>query len=236
MPEITGSLAYGGSWRLTPDVLELVTADGKAARIFAVRDIRAVTRNSYSVRLVFGGGDFAEIETASTDEAQRLERGVLMVIPQGAPSSPPITRGVAPEPQKSGSGSVLGWLFVIAAALVVLVMVTDSSRKGTNPQTSAAPAGPTIGEQGVLRSKDGTPLPVSSTKEVDDRFSKAAAANDTTAIRNMILNDQIFMVESGTTVLVIDSGGALASLRQIRILSGTHNAKSGWVPFEWVQK
>ena len=47
------------------------------------------------------------------------------------------------------------------------------------------------------------------------------------------LDDKIFFVKTGTKVLVIDRE---TFSRQVRILEGENIGRSGWVPFEFIQR
>lgn len=84
----------------------------------------------------------------------------------------------------------------------------------------------------TIQLKDGSAVPLAITKAVDDRFSKLAAAGDEDGINQLILNDLVFLVPSGTEVLLID-GGLFRS--EVRIKEGKHKGRSGWIPSEWLK-
>ena len=98
----------------------------------------------------------------------------------------------------------------------------------TTDNTSAI----SIGQNGILTRDSGTASPVSTTKDVMDKFFKAYRIKDTYETGALLLSRQVFLVNHGTKVLVIDKGQYML---KIRILEGEHIGKAGWVPHEYVR-
>jgi len=77
------------------------------------------------------------------------------------------------------------------------------------------------------------PVAVAQTKADFDEFTKLAVANDEIGGNQMINSGRVFVVEAGTSVKVIETG--LLAYR-IRVTSGSHAGKDGWVIREAVGK
>jgi hypothetical protein len=113
--------------------------------------------------------------------------------------------------------------------LILLAMVLALFLVGcTNDNTSAI----SVGQNGILTRGSGTTSPVSTTKDIMDKFFKAYRINDTYEIGALVSSGQVFLVNHGTKVLVIDSGQYVL---KVRILEGEHRGKAGWVPHEYVR-
>lgn len=147
---LTGALDYGGNWRLTGDLLELFGADGKPTRIFALRDVRAVIRESARLRLVLAAGDFAEVECGSMADAVNLEDGLNLRLSETGPRSSTSSGGTRPTAAPEQGGWTVGKLLatiIISAVSVFLVMAwignqmaTQSLTPGITSPTSQGPA------------------------------------------------------------------------------------------------
>lgn len=117
-------------------------------------------------------------------------------------------------------------LFLLAMAIGLIAVGCGESKEKS--ETSAI----AIGQNGILTRNSGTASPVSTTKDIMDKFFKAYRINDKYGTGELLLSGQVFLVNHGTKVLVIDS--SLYTLK-IRILEGEHIGKAGWVPYEYVR-
>ncbi len=106
----------------------------------------------------------------------------------------------------------------------------DEPRSSSSRQTTAVHL--TVGEEGVLRMAYDGPIPVCATKAVYDRFTTFTVANDLIGIQQLITTDNIWMIERGTHVLVIDMGWT--GWLEVRLLDGSRAGYSGFVDYESV--
>ena len=67
--------------------------------------------------------------------------------------------------------------------------------------------------------------------EAWDAMIDAQVANDTIGLRSLLLSGDVFLLDEGTRVLVLDQG--FFSTR-VRALEGDNMGKAGWVQFELV--
>jgi zinc-ribbon domain len=94
------------------------------------------------------------------------------------------------------------------------------------------PARPFTGQDGKLQNGKKA-IPVAVDQDSSDQLIKAQAINDQHAVVQLLLAGKVLSVNDGTKVKVIDS---TFTLRQVRILEGSHEGRSGWVPLEFVVK
>jgi len=132
-----------------------------------------------------------------------------------------------------------GGLLIIFIIIIVIIIITSSSTPNTEPQkinnqtnTEVQNNSAGVGENGILVSQN-EEIAIPITKEYYDEMVKLSVANDTMGIAEMALDDKIFFVKTGTKVLVIDRE---TFSRQVRILEGENIGRSGWVPFEFIQR
>src|SRR5205085_2820712 len=109
--------------------------------------------------------------------------------------------------------------FWILAGVVVVVVIGSSGKKDQIPQTSSTtPSSSYVmnsGEQGYLRNGQNEVV-VSKSEAAENSIVKAAIANDTTGMTEVVTSGQAYFVKDGTKVLVIVriSGG----ITKVRIL------------------
>jgi hypothetical protein len=120
----------------------------------------------------------------------------------------------------------LGCLAVAGALIALWVIFQMAGGFGDTPDR------PSIGQDGKLHS--GTKaVPVAVDKDSQGQLTQAQAIKDQHAVVQLVLAGKVLSVMDGTKVKVID---ATLTLRQIRILEGPYEGRSGWVPFEFVAK
>ena len=104
---------------------------------------------------------------------------------------------------------------------------------------------PDVGEQGYLQGEyifgpqNSKCVPMSTTREILDRYVDALISNDVTGVANLYLTGEIFPVSDGTRILRLSAEGSMWSnlyKRKVRILSGEHTGKIAWVGSDWVKK
>jgi hypothetical protein len=122
---------------------------------------------------------------------------------------------------------VLIFFLVVSLFLVSGCTESDGSIE-SSPSTDNNVA---IGEQGILFVDDLDEILVAVDEDALNDLTDASVAQDSIGYEKVYLEGRAFFVDSGTQVQVIDVSWAT---REVRILSGSHNGESGWVPYEWV--
>lgn len=125
-------------------------------------------------------------------------------------------------------------LLVIIICFIIFMVVLFSNGGGTsvNNQTNPVIEKAGIGDKGLLMSNN-EEMAIAITKEYFNELIKYSVAKDTMGIAEMALEGKIFFVKNNTKALVIDRDFAA---RQVRILEGEMFGKTGWVPYEFIQK
>ncbi len=129
--ELTGALAGGGRYRLTPYMLEVTDAGGVLVVQVDRNEIRAVRRQGTTVTVKRRKGGDVVVQGADLDAAGRLE----MALGGGSAAV------VGQRPRGSGIGTALKWGCGGVVALVVLVVVAvavGGSNKDAETGTGAA--------------------------------------------------------------------------------------------------
>lgn len=101
------------------------------------------------------------------------------------------------------------------------------------PEPAPAPEPPKPARVGCVLSIPGHTgsVPVLPTEEGFDEYGKAAAQGlDDRSMLTVLVSNGGFLVEKGTPCLAVDSGFISS---RVRVLSGPHAGKAGWVPNEW---
>lgn len=125
---------------------------------------------------------------------------------------------------KAKGGIVLVVILMVVA--VILVHLID------NPSTTSSSAQHVvIGEQGFLRTSGASSTIVGISENAYDAFFKAASANDAAEYSQLQQSGQVFSVDNGAKVLVVDSRGGYD---QVRFLEGKYAGQSAWVEYEMV--
>jgi len=79
--EITGTLASGNRYRVTPASVEITSPTGELLKHSSVRDMIGVTRDGSQVRIGEFGGELFELETASPDDAAQIHQLLMRTVP-----------------------------------------------------------------------------------------------------------------------------------------------------------
>jgi hypothetical protein len=139
--ELTGALAGGGRYRLTPYMLEVTDAGGVLVVQVDRNEIRAVRRQGTTVTVKRRKGGDVVVQGADLDAAGRLE----MALGGGSAAV------VGQRPRGSGIGTALKWgcggVVVLVVLLGVAMAVTSGGKKEGG--TSAGPASPSGGGAAV---------------------------------------------------------------------------------------
>jgi hypothetical protein len=119
----------------------------------------------------------------------------------------------------------------ILLPMMVRFFLIHSDNKTAPPAVDQSGVIP-IGARGILAGNLET-LRVAATEA--DYKEMVAAAGDKTGITQMIHDQKIMIVTSGTPLIVIGYGKT-EMVAQVRILTGEWSNKSGVVPFEFIRQ
>ncbi|NBC24220.1 MAG: hypothetical protein GVX78_01220 [Bacteroidetes bacterium] len=145
---------------------------------------------------------------------------------------------------RKGTATIFGIAFVVffilfgvAAEPSEETLESESTTEATVEESSQNDFVNT-GEEGVVNMtpehcEDSTLI--APNREAFEAFHEARATQDGDEIQNVMIRENVFGVFDCTKVEVIDSAGFLGSVRQVRVLEGGNEGKTGWVPVEWVQ-
>lgn len=147
----------------------------------------------------------------------------------------------SPPADSSGSASAilgcLGFSVLIIVIIVTYTMLFRHCSEDTQKSATASKAAPSseirpgIGEEGVLRLGISSPVLVAVSKEALDGLSNAVVTKDNYGLQQLLASGQVFSVDAGTKVLVID---ATLMTTKVRVLEGTYIGDAGWVAREEV--
>ena len=145
---------------------------------------------------------------------------------------------------RKGTATIFGLGFV--AFFILFGITTEPSDTANNSNNSAQTQQEdtsrtdfvNTGEEGVVNMtpehcQDSTLI--APNREAFEAFHEARATEDGDEIQNVMIRENVFGVFDCTKVEVIDSAGFLGSVREVRVLEGGNEGKTGWVPVEWVQ-
>lgn len=159
-PEVTGALAGGGHYRVTPYMLEMTDAAGTSIAQVDRNEITAARRQGTTVTVKRRKGGDVVLQGADLDAAGRLEAALNAM---SAVSEAPARRG-------GGVGRALKWGCGGVVALVVLVGVVMAVASGGKKEggASAGPASPSSAGAavGTNRGDVHVPLAVGSSGEI----------------------------------------------------------------------
>lgn len=116
----------------------------------------------------------------------------------------------------------VGILILVSLLLVAFVLLRNKLSNQTSQKQSNVY---------VLKSKTGDEVPVSVSKEIDNRLTDLSVAGDLEGINRMLKAGLVFTVPNGTEVLVIERG---LFLSEVKIQSGSFAGKYGWVSSDWL--
>ena len=98
----------------------------------------------------------------------------------------------------------------------------SSTSSGSSGSSTSSGSLVSVGDDATITSV----VAVARTKADFDEFTKLAVANDEIGGNQMINSGRVFVVEAGTSVKVIEIG--LLAYR-VRVTSGSHAGRDGWV-------
>lgn len=153
-------------------------------------------------------------------------------VSKAAPTCPNCGVPIAKKKSSSSSGCAVALLGVLLLGLFGTIVEQCSG--GSSTPTSSAPSSTSstgVGEDVTLVVSSGE-IPVAPSKEAYDRVFDLLIANDFLGVGQMEAAGQIFTVASGTRAKVI---GRAFEAREVRIMSGPHTGRSGWVSTSLVQ-
>jgi len=102
------------------------------------------------------------------------------------------------------------------------------------PRTSTQVARPKVGDKVTLQVPTGARfVPVARTYEDLLAFVQAAKANDTYGIDELVRQQGVFVVASGTSALILTFEANHGDAYRIRLTSGVHINEIGFVPLTW---
>jgi hypothetical protein len=127
--------------------------------------------------------------------------------------------------------TIIGLLILISPLISALGGGSSSSTTTPSSVASNDTSSPKIGDIGYVKSPNGSPSFVSSTKDVEDRVAQLSVAKDTQGLMQMVLSGDPLLVDDGTQVRII---GASFTLYEVRITNGKFSGQSGWIPSEFV--
>lgn len=141
-----------------------------------------------------------------------------------------VTKRVTEKSQTNTCGVLLGVGFVgmVGMSLIVLLLLFSM---WASPSGNSSSSG-TVGNQTVLQVPGGASALIAVDQQSFDALNKVVATNDKYGLTNLMAENKVFLVSSGTKILVIDR--SLFTTR-VRILEGPRAGQSGWVPSEWVR-
>jgi hypothetical protein len=125
---------------------------------------------------------------------------------------------------KAKGGIVL--IIILGLTVFLLMHLVDSLSAAPSSAQHVLP-----GDQGMLETKGASSTTVGISKAAYDQFFKAVSANDAVGYYQLQQNGQIFSIDNGTKVLVIDSSWGYD---QVRFLDGKYVGQTGWAEYEMV--
>lgn len=122
-------------------------------------------------------------------------------------------------------GCGTGCLVIVLIAIGFTLVTTLTTRN--TPTVHRAKTG----ETATIRTPNGGEGYVAVSKEAFDRMTTLAMAKDNLGLLEMLAAGSIWIEQSGTECLVIDSG---ISTSEVRILKGPHAGQAGLVSNDWL--
>lgn len=138
-----------------------------------------------------------------------------------------------PEPDRGvRKVFVIGLLGAVAAIALIVIVIAQRDRPQTPEPSAPQQQSVGISEIGLLSKGDGEIVPLGVTKADFDQMTKTLLAKDDVGWKELVTSGRVIGAEDGTKVRVIDTG---VFWRQVRILEGPYQERSGYVPTEWVK-
>jgi len=114
--------------------------------------------------------------------------------------------------------------------LLLLSIVSSSNNCSTSSNDSIA----IQGDKAILRSSGSGKIWIAVDEKALDEYSEAALAKDKIGFQQLVTSGRLYSVDDGTTeALVLKT---TFTRTKVRIMSGPHQERVGWVPREWVVK
>ena len=152
-------------------------------------------------------------------------------------TDPPVLTGVK-DTSTTKNSSLVGCLVLVIVVIIGFVILRGCSGTSSQSTPTGAPVRePTgssaneVGKDVLLESTSGA-IGVCPAKADYDEFTKLALANDKTGGQQMIDSGRVLVVSSGTEAKIIETG---FTAYRVRILSGPHVGRDGWVVREAVK-
>lgn len=139
-PEATGTLVDGRTYRATSYVVEIADSAGAVIQTVDSNDIKEVQRKNTTVRIKPRKGKDLVLQTASIDDAGRLEAIARSSLAQ---TSQPAKRGGIGRALRFGCGGL------IALVVLVIVIVAVSSAGGSKSNSKSNATGQTSAGKGA---------------------------------------------------------------------------------------
>lgn len=120
----------------------------------------------------------------------------------------------------------------IALGLIIgIIIIIFISHCDSTPNNNSHRYFVPIGQEATLDS--GSELvPVATTLAAFDEWIKAQVANDSHGRTKLFASGEVFGVEKGTKVLIIDE---VTLRRKVRILNGEKEGLAGWVAVDYIK-
>lgn len=143
--DLMGSLANGGTYRVTPFMVDLTDAAGAPVEVIDRNDIKETQRKGNAVTIKRRKGKDITIECASLDDAGRLEMALRGTFAAGAPPVPVTTK------KGGGFGRFLmfGCGGLIGLVVLILIIVAATSGGGGSDTDTKASTDSTPGQTGT---------------------------------------------------------------------------------------
>jgi hypothetical protein len=127
-------------------------------------------------------------------------------------------------------------LRLIGCVAVVVNLSVACSTQNSKTSTAETLRAPKIGTKMRLRAKELTQVYVATTEAAYGALAKSAKAKDDYGIMELVLAEQVLIVPHNTEVLILENNSESSrhEITKIRILEGSHLARTGWVPTGWV--
>lgn len=118
----------------------------------------------------------------------------------------------------------------VLGLLLLLSVVSLSNGCSTSSNDSIA----IQGDKAVLRSSGSGKIWVAVDEKALDEYSEAALAKDNIGFQQLVTSGRLYSVDDGTTEALVLKTTFTRS--KVRIMSGLHQGRVGWVPREWAVK
>jgi len=157
----------------------------------------------------------------------------------GRPAVPrPVVAAPPPATETTGkAGRTLAAILILSVVVggaFLMVIIKTAGKGGSSTGASSSSSyhrSPRIGEERTLRTGASSPsVPVFETK---DALNEVAAAGTDQSLAAVIMGGGAFVVDQGTRVLIVETGG---DTTKVRVLEGLMVGRAGFVPSKWCRE